>query len=67
MGLNVPEDVAVIGVDNDEVFCELSDPPLTSVALNAETAGYRAAALLDAMMKGRVRKRQHIVVEALGS
>lgn len=65
-GWNVPEDVAVVGVDNDEVFCELADPPLSSVALNAETAGYRAAALLDGMMHGRVRKRQKIVVETLG-
>jgi LacI family transcriptional regulator len=65
-GLNVPEDVAVVGVDNDEVFCELADPPLSSIALNAETAGYRAAALLDSMMRGRSCKRQQIVVEALG-
>jgi LacI family transcriptional regulator len=64
-GLHVPEDVAVVGVDNDEVFCELSDPPLSSVALNAESAGYRAAALLDEMMHGRVRKPQRMVVEAL--
>jgi LacI family transcriptional regulator len=65
-GLKVPEDVAVVGVDNDEVFCELADPPLSSIAFNAETAGYRAAALLDAMMQGRARKRQQIVVESLG-
>ncbi len=65
VGLNVPEDMAVIGVDNDEVFCELSDPPLSSISLNAETAGYRAAALLDDMMSGRVRKRQKIIVEAV--
>jgi LacI family transcriptional regulator len=65
-GLHVPEDVAVVGVDNDEVFCELSDPPLSSIALNAETAGYRAAALLDDMMHGRERKPQRIVVEAIG-
>lgn len=64
-GLHVPEDVAVVGVDNDEVFCELADPPLSSVALNAEAAGYRAAALLDEMMHGRVRKPQRMVVEAL--
>jgi LacI family transcriptional regulator len=63
--LHVPEDVAVVGVDNDEVFCELSDPPLSSVALNAEAAGYRAAALLDGMMRGRVKKPQRILVEAL--
>jgi LacI family transcriptional regulator len=65
-GLRVPEDVAVIGVDNDEIFCELADPPLSSVALNAETAGYRAAALLDEMMRGRVCSGQHIVVETMG-
>jgi LacI family transcriptional regulator len=64
-GLMVPEDVAVLGVDNDAVFCELADPPLSSVALNAETAGYRAAELLDGMMSGRVRKPRRIVVEAL--
>ncbi len=64
-GLRVPEEVAVVGVDNDEVFCELADPPLSSVALNAKTAGYRAAALLDGMMQGRIRKPQRILVEAL--
>jgi LacI family transcriptional regulator len=64
-GLHVPEDIAVVGVDNDEVFCELSNPPLSSVALNAESAGYRAAALLDGMMQGRIRKPQRIHVEAL--
>jgi LacI family transcriptional regulator, galactose operon repressor len=66
VGLHVPEDVAVLGVDNDEVFCELSDPPLSSVALNAETAGYRAAELLDGMMSGRIRKPRRIMVEAVG-
>jgi LacI family transcriptional regulator len=64
--LHVPEDVAVLGVDNDDVFCELSDPPLSSVALNAETAGYRAAELLDGMMHGKVRKPKRIMVEAVG-
>lgn len=65
-GLRVPEEVAVLGVDNDEVFCDLAYPPLSSVALNADTAGYRAAELLDAMMQGRVRKPRRLVVEALG-
>lgn len=66
MNLRVPEDVAVLGVDNDEVFCGLAYPPLSSVALNAETAGYRAAELLDAMMQGTIRKPRRIQVEALG-
>jgi LacI family transcriptional regulator len=64
--LNVPNDVAVIGVDNDEVFCDLADPPLSSVALNAETAGYRAAELLDSMMNGSVSSPRRVLVEALG-
>jgi LacI family transcriptional regulator len=63
--LRVPEDVAVLGVDDDEVFCQLANPPLSSVALNAETAGYRAAELLDGMMQGRVKRPRRIVVEAL--
>lgn len=63
--LKVPEDVAVLGVDNDEVFCDLCDPPLSSIVLNAETAGYRAAELLDEMMQGRVRKTRKVLVEAL--
>ena len=48
----VPDDVAVIGVDNDEVLCELSDPPLSSVDSNTEQTGYRAALLLDQLMAG---------------
>jgi len=40
----VPEQVAVVGVDNDELLCELSDPPLSSVMLNTERGGYEAAA-----------------------
>jgi LacI family transcriptional regulator len=64
-GLNVPEEVAVLGVDNDAVFCDLADPPLSSIALNAETAGYRTAEILDGMMRGRITRPQRISVEAL--
>ena len=51
-GLAVPEEVAVLGVDNDEVLCALSSPPLSSVILNPRRAGWEAAALLAAMMSG---------------
>ncbi|MDZ7618348.1 MAG: DNA-binding transcriptional regulator [Patescibacteria group bacterium] len=50
--LKVPADVAVIGVGNDEVMCNLADPPLSSVALRPEEIGRQAAALLDRMMRG---------------
>lgn len=52
-GILVPDEVAVIGVDNDTVQCELCDPPLSSVDNNAQRVGYEAAALLDRMVQGR--------------
>lgn len=51
-GLRVPDQVALIGVDNDESICELTSPPLSSVSFATEQAGYDAAALLDALMAG---------------
>ena len=52
-GLVVPEEVAVIGVHNDELLCELCDPPLSSVIPNAQRAGHAAAALLARAMAGK--------------
>jgi LacI family transcriptional regulator len=52
-GWAVPGEVAVIGVDNDELLCDLASPPLSSVIPNAHRAGYEAAALLDRMMAGK--------------
>ena len=63
--IRVPEELAVIGVDNDELLCDLAGPPLSSVALNAESAGYRAAELLDRMMRNRVHKKERILAEPL--
>lgn len=52
-GIAVPDEVAVVGVDNDELLCELADPPLSSVEPHTERIGYDASALLDRMMRGR--------------
>ncbi|PYU79131.1 MAG: XylR family transcriptional regulator [Acidobacteria bacterium] len=62
-GLRVPDDVAVIGVDNDDLICELSDPPLSSVALDLERAGYESAQLLDGLMSGRIKEGYVVHVE----
>ncbi len=51
-GAAVPDEVAVIGVDNDEPLCEVSNPPLSSVWPDHEKVGYEAAALLDRLMNG---------------
>jgi LacI family transcriptional regulator len=52
-GLKVPEEVAILGVDNDELVCGLSYPQLSSIALSTERAGYEAAKVLDKLMRGQ--------------
>ncbi len=52
--LSVPEQVAVLGVDDDELLCSLSPPPLSSINPNARQSGWLAASLLDQMMSGAV-------------
>lgn len=51
VGLKVPDEVAVIGSDNDDLICKLSSPPLTSIDAGFERIGYEAASLLEQMMK----------------
>jgi len=58
----VPEEVAVIGVDNDPLLCGLANPPLSSVIPNVRRTGYEAAVLLDRMMAGeRVPAEAHLI------
>jgi LacI family transcriptional regulator len=64
-GLRVPEEIAVIGTDNDEMTCELSNPPLSSIALNLEDAGYKAARLLHRMIYGKLGSNSVIEVMPL--
>jgi LacI family transcriptional regulator len=52
VGLAVPDEVAVIGVDNDDIICDFADPPLSSVVPDTRRIGYEAAALLERMMRG---------------
>lgn len=50
--LRVPEDVAIVGADNDDVLCELARPALSSVAVASKAVGYQAAAMLDRLLDG---------------
>ncbi len=54
-GRRVPEDVAVVGVDNTDVLCDLAPVPLSSVDTSGERTGYRAAEVLDALLRGEPR------------
>ena len=60
--LAVPDQVAVVGVDNDELLCDLCSPPLSSVLPNSQKAGYEAARLLDRMISGeRIPAEAHLI------
>lgn len=52
VGLRIPEDIAVVGVDNDDIMCELTRPPLSSIEQGTRRIGYQSAALLDQLMEG---------------
>jgi LacI family transcriptional regulator len=65
-GVVVPEEVAVLGVDNEQVLCELCDPPLSSVAPNPRRIGFEAAELLDRLMKGERVPNEERTIEPLG-
>ena len=62
-GVRVPDDVAVIGVDNDEMICDLTDPPLSSIEQGARRMGYEAAVCLDRMISGWKPRQLRFVVE----
>jgi LacI family transcriptional regulator len=64
--LRVPEDVSVIGVDNEPVFAEFDDPPLTSVSRNDYEVGRKAAEMLQALMQGRSIKQTTVFVPPEG-
>ena len=61
-GVRVPQEVSVLGIGNDEQTCEMSVPPLTSLAVDFEMQGYRAARELQAMMLRRRKPLQRQIL-----
>lgn len=62
-GLRVPEDIAVIGSDNDLMVCEFSTPTLTSVCVNAYRMGYEASRLLDQLMHRKAPVQELVLID----
>jgi len=58
IGIAVPEQMAILGIDNDEFLCNLVMPSLSSVDHNVEMVGYKAAELLNRRMTGPRTKRK---------
>jgi LacI family transcriptional regulator len=65
-GLRVPDDVAVVGVDDNEMLCEYSDPPLSSVDPNDAIIGYRAAQFLERMLDGKQPVAAQTLIPPIG-
>jgi LacI family transcriptional regulator len=61
-GIEVPDQIAVIGVDDDEIVCRLSDPPLSSVAPDTQRIGFEAGLLLDRLMHGEASPPEPLLV-----
>ncbi|EMI57759.1 AraC family transcriptional regulator [Rhodopirellula sallentina] len=62
----VPEQVAILAGDDDDLLCETCSPPLSGIQVDSEQIGYRAAELLDRMIDGRKTPKQSIRVPPLG-
>ena len=62
-GIAVPQDVCVLGVDNDEYIATMSYPPLSSIELPTESIGYTAAQLLEKLMAGEAPPKEPILLQ----
>ncbi|NDC54485.1 MAG: helix-turn-helix domain-containing protein [Planctomycetia bacterium] len=65
-GIAVPDEVAVLGVDDDELLCGLATPPLSSVIPDAVGAGRLAAGLLERLMRGERLEKDEWLLPPLG-
>lgn len=60
--VQVPKQVVVLGVDNDEIICERTTPPLSSVVPDAEKEGFEGAKMLDRLMRKSTSLRKRIAL-----
>ena len=64
-GLKIPFDVAIIGVDNDEILCNMSDPAMSTINVDIERGGYEAAAMVDRMVNDPSYLGEDVVLKPL--
>ena len=62
--IRIPDEISVLGVDNDELTCNLTDPPLSSIGLAVEQGGFDAAKLMHFMIENKVKNPYDIIVKA---
>ena len=61
--IKIPEEISLLGVDNDDLICNLSDPPISSIVTDVEKGGYETGRLIDRMLKEGVKEPVDIVVK----
>jgi len=65
-GIRVPDEVAILAGDTDDLMCEVSSPPLSSIAVAGRRIGFEAAAMLDRLMRGERPPRHAIRIPPHG-
>jgi LacI family transcriptional regulator len=60
--LQVPEQLAILGVDNDELVCELTNPALSSIDINPKKAGYEAGHILHKKINGEKVQKTNVII-----
>ena len=61
--VKIPQEIAILGVNNDDMICEITSPPLSSISLDIKNAGYEAGKTLDKMIKDGKKENKKIVVK----
>lgn len=64
-GIGIPNEISLLGVDNDELICNLSDPPISSIVLDTYKGGYDAGRILDMFFKGERKDPCNIVIQPI--
>lgn len=63
--IRIPDDISLLGVDNDELICNLSDPPISSIVLELERGGYETGRLIDKLVKKEKVGQFNIVINPI--
>lgn len=63
--INIPEDISLLGVDNDELICNISDPPISSIELEVEKGGYMVGKHIHQLIKNEVNDPFNIVINPI--
>ena len=64
-GIQVPEDIAILGVDDDDLLCHISDPSLSSIQMDVENGGYMTCRLLHEQLKSGSKEPFNVNISPL--